>query len=984
MNYIPLQVKTNYSLLSSLINIEKLIKKAKEYNITSLAITDINNLYGTMEFYHACLKNDIKPIIGLELMFNNYSILLYAKNYEGYQSLCKLVTIKSETDITIETLKKYNNNLICILPFNSINLFNGLKNIYQELYLGYSSKEQRDKLVNYHINMVFINNILYLDSKDSEYLPYVYAIRDGKKIEDIKEYPSFNHHLMNMDEVLSLSNEKDINNTIKIGELCNLKFSPNKNLLPIYDDKINAKEYLIELCKKGLNKRLNNNVSNIYIDRLRYELDIINKTNFANYFLVVWDFIKYAKKNNILVGPGRGSSASSLVSYSLGITDVDPIKYDLLFERFLNPERITMPDIDIDFQDIYRDKVIEYVVNKYGDKKVAQIITFGTLGMKQAIRDIGRVMDIPIKLLDKIASMLPYSTKDNIEKIYKNNKNFQTLINSTPSLKRLYEVAVKLEGMPRHTSIHAAGIIISNQELDNVIPLMKSSNGMYTTGYSMEYMEELGLLKMDFLGLKNLTIIMNIIDLIKQNENNKLDFNAIPLDDKETLQIFTNVNTEGIFQFESTGMKNFLRKLNVNSFEDIVAANALFRPGPMDNIDSYIKRKYNREKIDYIHPDLIKILGPTYGIIVYQEQIMQIASIMADYSLGEADVLRRAMGKKNLETMLSEKEKFIKRSMDKHYTKEVAEKVYELILKFANYGFNRAHSVAYSIIGYKMAYLKAHYPKYFMASLLSSVIGSDIKTKEYMYEARLNNINILRPDINLSDYLFKVDDMGVRFSLACIRNVGSSASSTIIKERNNNGKYKDFIDFVCRNYGRNVNIKTIESLVYASCFNSFGFNKKTLCHNLENVINYAELISNSDATMIEEPIMEVVNEYTKEELMEQELEVFGFYLSVHPVTKYKNNYSDLVDIINIPNYFNKDITILAYIDSIKVIKTKNNEEMAFISGSDELSKIDITLFPKTYQNHREIKKGDVIKVIGKVEKRLSTYQLIANKIEIII
>ena len=550
-----------------------------------------------------------------------------------------------------------------------------------------------------------------------------------------------------------------------------------------------------------------------------------------------------------------------------------------------------------------------------------------------------------------------------------------------PLLKELYQVVSVIEGMPRHTSIHAAGIIISNQPLDNIIPLLKSSNGIYTTGYSMEYLEELGLLKMDFLGLKNLTLIMNIIDSIKQTEKIEIDFNNIPLDDPKTLDLFNKANTEGIFQFESTGMKNFLSKLKVKHFEDIVVANALFRPGPMANIDSYIKRKFNKEAIDYIHPDLHEILVPTYGIIVYQEQIMQIATIMAGYTLGEADVLRRAMGKKELSLLVNDQAKFISRCLERGYTKEVADKVFSLILKFANYGFNRSHSVAYAHIGYKMAYLKAHYLKHFIVNLLNSVIGSDLKTKKYIYEAKLNNINILKPDINLSNVFYKAEALGIRFSLSSIRNLGLTTCQAIIKERIK-GPYRDFIDFILRTYGKSVNVKTIESLIKANCFSAFGYNQKTLLHNLEKIINYVELSRELNADTLEKPQIEIVPEFNKEQFMAHDIEMFGFYLSNHPATKYKAT-TKVIDIINIANFFNQTIEVIGYIENIKVIKTKKNEDMAFITISDELSTIDLILFPKTYLQYKALKVGNIIKVNGKVERRLANYQLIVNNITIV-
>jgi DNA polymerase III subunit alpha len=980
MNYVPLQIKTSYSLLSSLINIKDLIKKAKQYSITSLAITDINSMHYVMEFYHECINNNIKPIIGLELHIDNYKLLMYAKDYKGYQNLCKITTIKSERNITYVDLEKYKDNIVVIIPYASKAIYNDIKNIYHDLYFGYSNLDERkDLLNNNNDKLVFINDVLYLIKEDSAYLDYVYAIRDSKKISDIEDRFIDNYnYLLDSKEILTMANIKDINNTIIICDMCNIEFK-NQDLLPIYNTDVNANDYLNDLAKKGLNKRLSNNIDSIYSDRLQYELTIIEKMGFANYFLVVYDFIKYAKNKQILVGPGRGSAAGSLVSYCLGITDVDPLKYNLFFERFLNPERITMPDIDIDFPDVYREEVINYVINKYGSKKIAGIITFGTMAAKQVIRDVGRVLDIPLKQIDYVSSMI--DPKDSLTKVYSSNNKFKEFINSDDSLKKLYKIALKLEAMPRHTSIHAAGIVMANVDLDEVLPLVKSANG-YITSYSMEYLEELGLLKVDFLGLKNLTTIMNIINNIKNHEKINIDFNNIPMDDKEALNIFNKVNTEGIFQFETLGMKNFLKKLQPTHFEDIVAATALFRPGPMDNIDSYVKRKYNKEPIDYIHPDLINVLSTTYGVIIYQEQIMQIASIMANYSLGEADVLRRAMSKKKLEVLEAERETFIKRSINKGYTDIIAKKVFELILKFANYGFNRAHAVAYAIIAYKMAYLKAHYPKYFMSCLLTSVIGSEAKTKEYIYECKANNVNILKPDINLSYSNHIVTDLGIRFSLATIHNVGVNACSSIIKEREK-GLYLDFIDFVSRTYGKSINRKTIESLIDASCFSSFGQNKKTLHQNLESIINYAELVNNLDKSLVDKPELELVQEYSKEELMNRELEVFGFYLSMHPITKYRNDHKDIIELIAIKDYFNKDVNLLVMIDNIKVIKTKNNEEMAFILGTDELAKVDITLFPKIYDQYKDLTKGMIIKVFGKVEKRLSSYQIIVSKIAVL-
>ncbi|MFA5602138.1 MAG: DNA polymerase III subunit alpha [Bacilli bacterium] len=983
MKYVPLQVKTSYSLLSSLNNIKEFVSHAKELGYTSLTITD-DNMYGVMEFYKECKKNDIKPIIGLELKLKEFYILLYAKDYNGYKSLIKLVSKKNFKELDIEDLTTYNKSLICVIPCVYKEKYNLLKDIYKDIYFGYKNTKERELLKEFENKLVYINNVLYLEKKDSIYLDYVYAIRDGKKYDEERDRLVGNdNYLKELNEINKISPIIDIENTIKIKNMCNVEFNNSKNLLPKFKTQSNLSsyEYLIDLCKRGLKKRLNNNLKENYIERLKYELSIINKLGFSDYFLVVWDFIKYSKNNNILVGPGRGSAAGSLVSFCLGITDVDPLKYNLLFERFLNPERITMPDIDIDFPDDKREQVIDYVIAKYGKKKVAQIITFGTLGPKQAIRDVGRILDVPIKLVDKVAKLLPNNVKISLADNYKNNNDLRKLIDSSNELKKMYEISIHIEGIPRHTSIHAAGVIISDVELDDIIPLDKSTNDVLTTGYSMDYLEELGLLKMDFLGITHLATMNNIInDIVKNGDD--IDINNIDFNDKKTIELFKEADTIGVFQFESKGMMNLLQKMKPSNFEDIVVCNAIFRPGPMGNIPSYIKRREGKEKITYIHDDLEEILKPTYGIIIYQEQIMQIANVMAGYSLGEADVLRRAMSKKKVDILREEKEKFVFRSIKKGYAKEAATRVYDLIFKFANYGFNRSHSVAYSMIGFKMAYLKSHYPKYFMSNLLTSVIGSEVKTREYIYECRKNDINILKPSINLSMDKYMVEDLGIRFSLSTIRNVGIGACKIILEERNKS-KFTDIFDFVSRTYGKSVTKGTIESLIDAGCFSDFGYNKKTLHHNIDNMLNYAELTSNLDESLVEKPEMEVISEYSNTELMSLEERVFGFYLSNHPITKFKGNYKNIISLSDLNKYLNQEINLLLYIESVKVIDTKNKEKMAFISCSDELSNIDLTVFPNLYKDYSDLKKGNVILVKGKVERRLAKLQIIAIKIKVI-
>ena len=682
MKYVPLYIKTNNSLLSSMIKIEELIKLAKKYNIKALTITD-ENMYGCMDFYKLCLDNDIKPIIGLSIKIDGLEFALYCKDEIGYKNLLKITTLNSEGILNFNELNKYKESLICVVPFTSSKIYSNLKQIYNEIFIGYKNIEERNKLKG--DNLIYFNEVLYLEKDDQKYIKYLYGIKENKILENV-EIDKKDNYLLSYDEFISKYNF-DIKNNEYIYEICNLKLNKNLNLIPEFKcpNDLDSFSYLKTLCKDGLKRIFGDSTLKVYIDRLKYELDIINKMGFCNYFLIVWDYVNFAKEKGILVGPGRGSAAGSLVSYLLNITTVDPIRYNLLFERFLNPERITMPDIDIDFEYTRREEVINYCINKYGIKNVAPIITFGTLASKQAIRDVGRVMDIDLDVIDSICKKIDsnLSLKEN----FNQNEKLRQMINMKESTKTLFLVATKLEGIKRHTSIHAAGIVMSNVPLDEVIPLDKSHEDFYLTGYSMEHLEDIGLLKMDFLALKNLTIINDCLKDI----NEGLTFDNIPCDDDKAIKVFTDVNTIGIFQFESKGIMNVLRKFKPTNFDDIVALLALFRPGPMNNIDLYINRKYGKEKINYFHEDLVNILRPTYGIIVYQEQIMQIANILAGYSYGEADVLRRAMSKKKEDVLLNKREDFVNRSVDRGYSKDLSEQVYDLILKFASYGFNKAH-----------------------------------------------------------------------------------------------------------------------------------------------------------------------------------------------------------------------------------------------------------------------------------------------------
>lgn len=973
---IQLYIKSNYSLLSSMLKIDDIIDYSINEKNKAAVICD-NNLYGAMEFYKKCKQKEIKPIIGLELILDNIKLLAYAKNYSGYKNLIKLSTIQNERKIIIDELRLYNKNLITVFPVQYIDEAQGINDIYDDLYYGYKNMEEYEKVKQFE-NIIYIEEKLYKNDEDYKFLSYLYKIRDGKTINDKIEYDLYNHALQSNNNDLCNISKKNLNIIINN---CNLEFPKYPLLLPKYQPENNMDEvtYLIELSKAGLNRRLNKKVPIEYQKRLNYELNIINEMGFCNYFLVVYDYIKFAKKNNILVGPGRGSAAGSLVAYSLGITEIDPLKYDLLFERFLNPERKTMPDIDTDFPDDKREIVIKYVQEKYGDKNVAGIVTFGTLAAKQAIRDVGRVLNIPMYKIDSLTKLIPAMSKEKLLDIYNKNINFKMILESDASLKMVFNIAQKIEGFPRHTSSHAAGIVMCEIPLDEVIPLT-TSDTMYLTGYTMEYLEELGILKMDFLGLKNLSIIANIIKDIEETYNKKINFNNIPLNDSNVLKIFETANTTGIFQFESTGMRNFLKRLKPNTFEDIFAAIALFRPGPADNIDLYIKRKHQEEKVEYIDESLKDILKNTYGILIYQEQIMQVANVYAGYSLKEADILRRAMSKKKVELLKSEEEKFISKSLQKNHSLEKSKKIFEQILKFAGYGFNRSHSVAYSLIAYKMAYFKTYYKEIFFSNLLSNVIGSDTKTHEYIMEAKENNLEIKRPNINISTDKYIVYNNEIYYPFSNIKSIGTQSALQILSAREE-GPFQDIYDAFSRLIIKKVSQKAIENLIYAYAFIDMGYNIATLIYNFDSLINYAALTKDLDPSLVMKPEIVKKSEYKTEYLLEKEKEVFGFYLSQHPTTRYINKLDNITKIEAVNKYYGKYINTIVYVEKRRTIKTKKGEEMSFFTGSDESGKMEYICFPKTHNNYNYISTSSVVKVYGKVERRLNEIQIIVDKIE---
>lgn len=945
-----ISIKTDYSILTSLIKLADLVNYAVDNKITVLGICD-DNLCMTAEFLSLCKNENIKPLVALEVKFNDRLIYLYAKNNKGLKSLFKLNTYLLDNELIIEELKKYIDDLVVVILYEDKDIYESLKNITDNIYIGYANEEEKRNALIMISKLVYFNLALAINSYDTKYINYLQMIKDNVSSSEYtnKDYSKF--YL-----------KSTLENDTFIKEIDSLFLTKRDDLIPHYDEKHeNSYAFLEALAIKGLSKRLNGNVSGDYKKRLMYELSVIKKMNFVDYFLIVYDYVKYSKKNNIYVGPGRGSAAGSLVTYTLGITNIDPLKYNLLFERFLNPERVTMPDIDIDFDASKRGDVIEYVKKRYGDLNVMPIMTYGTLASKQVLLSVSKILNVDISLISNLIDAKK-SLRDNL------TNEVVKILNSHKDIKEVYYDALKLEGLKKHISTHAAGIIICRERLDEVIPIIKSGDS-YLTGFTMNYLEDLGLLKMDFLAIKNLTTMANIL-----NEIGNVNINEIPLDDEEVLKRFSFGNTTGIFQFEVEGMKNFLRKLKPSSFNDLVVAVALYRPGPMENIDTFIKRKEGKLKVDYIVPSLEPVLKETYGIIVYQEQIMQIFMIIASYTTAEADIIRRAISKKKESVIKEEKEKFIIRAKKNGYEETDATKIYDYIMKFANYGFNKSHSVAYALVAYQMMYLKVRYPLYFYNYLLNINKGSSIKTKEYIDEAKMVNIKIIKPDVNISrnDYYIKE---GIVMPLSFIKNVGEAISNEIVLARGS-VPFKDFFDFAARIYNKGINEKIIENLIMAGAFDSFGETRATLVDNIKPAILYAELISGLDESLVNKPELIKKEEYPSNVLMQKELDLYGFYISNHPASKFK-----CPKIKDINNYFDKNVVTVGLLESVRMIKTKKGDSMAFLRISDETGTMDYTIFPNRINYANIIKDGDLLKIAGHVEKRLDKYQIVVLKLE---
>lgn len=947
--FYPLGVKTDFSILKSLIKIEDYILYAKNNGLNVIGILD-DNLNSSHIFYEMCKKNNIKPVIGLDIIIEDKEVYLYPVNYHGLTNLFKFCSLEEKS---FKTLKNYSEDIICVINYESLEICENMKNIFSKVFLSFKTDEERVDELSISEDVIYINETLSLTEEASKYINYLDMINKNITLGEfsLKDY---------RESILEIK-EYD---TSKLTNLIDIEFPNAASYIPVYVE--NSQEYLKNLAIKGLNKRLSNDVPLKYKERLLYELDVINKMGFSNYFLIVFDYVRYAKKNGILIGPGRGSAVSSLVSYSLGITEIDPLKYNLLFERFLNPERITMPDIDIDFEYERVDEVFNYVKEKYGSEYVARIITYGTFQAREAIRTVGKINNVKENLIQSLLQFI-----DSKKTLMSNlNKNVLEVINRNSLLKKVYKEACVIEGLKKNESMHAAGVVISSVKLTDVIPIIKKSD-ITLTGYTMNELESLGLLKMDFLALKNLTIIKNTIRKIDNNFN----LMAIPLNDEKVYNLFKEAHTLGIFQFESFGMKSFLKKFKPDKFEDLVLALAVYRPGPMENIDVLCDRKNKHFKYSTFDESLKSILDETYGIIVYQEQIMEILRTMGNYSYAHADIVRRAVSKKKVDVMESERKIFIEESIKNGYSKECAEEVFKFIEKFASFGFNKSHSVAYALLAYEMAYLKVNYKCEFYASLLNTNIGGEEKTKEYITEAKENDIKIIKPSINKSSYLYECENNTILLPFRSIKGISSQVTDGIIKEREY-GEFKSFNDFLARCYKKIVNQNIVEILIKAGVFDDLGINRKTLITNLNSSITYAELIRDLDSSLVSEPVMNEVDEFDDGELMNMELSLYGFYVTNHPASKYVNSFKQA----NIKENFDKVVDTVVLVEKIKKIKTKTGDDMAFLEASDETGTSEFTIFKEAFPGLKDVSVGSLVKVRGRVEKRMDKYQIVVSNI----
>lgn len=1054
MNFTHLHVHTEYSLLDGSNKINEYVSRVKELGMKSAAITDHGVMFGCIDFYKAAKAAGIKPILGCEVYVapgsrfdkekgkeedRYYHLVLLAETQEGYQNLIKIVSygfvdgFYYKPRVDMELLEQYHEGIIalsaCLAGEVARNLARGFYEEGKEAAIRYEKifgkgnfflelqdhgiPEQRQ--VNHElirmsretgIELVATNDVHYTYSSDAEAHDILLCVQTGKSLKDENRmrYEGGQYYVKSEEEMRRLFPyaPEAIENTGKIAERCNVEIEFGVTKLPKFDvpDGYTAWEYLNKLCFEGLDKRYTDNKEELK-KRLNYELGVIKDMGYVDYFLIVWDFIRYAREQGIMVGPGRGSAAGSLVSYTLGITKLDPIKYDLLFERFLNPERVSMPDIDVDFCFERRQEVIDYVVEKYGKDQVVQIVTFGTMAARGVIKDVGRVMDVPYVQCDTIAKMIPQELNITIDKAMKANPELKKIYETDETVRKLIDMSRRLEGLPRHTSMHAAGVVISQKPVMEYVPLSRGSDGSLVTQFTMTTLEELGLLKMDFLGLRTLTVIQNAEKLVRRDKGIELDMDKIDYEDKKVYGMLGAGKTEGVFQLESTGMKNFMKELKPGNLEDIIAGLSLYRPGPMDFIPQYIKGKNNPDEIHYDCPELEPILKATYGCIVYQEQVMQIVRSLGGYTLGRSDLVRRAMSKKKASVMEKERQNFVYGNEEegvpgcihRGISEKTANKIYDDMIDFAKYAFNKSHAAAYAVVSYQTAFLKYYYPVEYMAALMTSVIHNPSKVAEYILSSRKMQIEILPPDINFGESEFSADHGAIRYGLSAIKSLGAPMIRAIVEERNENGKYQSLRDFIERMSGRELNKRAIENLIKAGALDQVAGNRRQKLMVYAEIVDAVnqekknamtgqmslfDLISDEEKEAYEIQ-MPKVEEYSKEELLSFEKEVLGVYISGHPLEEYeerwrKNITARTVDFqideeLGTSKAGDGEIAVIGGIITNKTVKyTRNNKVMAFLTIEDLVGTVEVVVFPNDYEkNVQKMEEDSKVFIRGKVQ-----------------
>lgn len=1052
MNFAHLHVHTEYSLLDGSNKIKEYVNRVKELGMTSAAITDHGVMFGVIDFYRAAKEAGINPVIGCEVYVapnsrfdkelsggedRYYHLVLLAENNTGYDNLMKIVS-KGFTDgfyyrprVDAQVLEEFHEGIIALSAclggevqrYIMKGLYEEAKNTavkYETIFgKGNFFLELQDhgipeqKTVNQqllrmskelNIDLVATNDIHYTYKEDEKPHDILLCIQTGKKLSDENRmrYEGGQYYVKSTEEMEQLFPyaKEALENTGKIADRCHVEMEFGVTKLPKYDvpDGLTSWEYLNKLCFEGLKERYT--VTEELEERLNFELDVIKTMGYVDYFLIVWEFIKYSRDNDIIVGPGRGSAAGSIVSYCLGITNIDPIRYNLLFERFLNPERVSMPDIDIDFCYERRQEVIDHVVDKYGKDRVVQIVTFGTMAARGVIRDVGRVMDLPYAFVDSISKMIPMEIGITIDKALKGNPELRKLYEENEQVHYLIDMSKRLEGLPRHTSMHAAGVVISQKSVDEYVPLSRASDGSLTTQFTMTTLEELGLLKMDFLGLRTLTVIQNATNLVRNSRGIDLDMDKIDYNDNLVLDSIGTGRTDGIFQLESAGMKNFMKELKPQNLEDIIAGISLYRPGPMEFIPQYIKGKNSAATITYDCPQLEPILAPTYGCIVYQEQVMQIVRDLAGYTLGRSDLLRRAMSKKKASVMEKERHNFVYGNKEEGVAgciangidEKIANKIYDNMTDFAKYAFNKSHAACYAVVSYQTAFLKHYYPVEFMAALMTSVLDNTSKVSEYILACRNMNIQILPPDINEGEGRFSVSGNSIRYGLSAIKSIGRPVIESIVSERKERGRFKDLKDFITRLSGKEVNKRTIESFIKSGALDSLGGTRRQLMmiyvqildqisqdkkNSMPGQFTLFDMVSEDEKEQYEVKLPEV-GEYDKETMLAFEKEVMGIYISGHPMEEYeevwKKNVTAFTSDFVLDEETNaikaedgKTVVIGGMITSKTIKHTKNDKIMAFITIEDLVGNVEVVIFPRDYErNSSNIVEDNKVFIRGKV------------------